>query len=219
MRKLALFAGGFSAAVFLWRYGLWPFAALVGILCLMGAGVDKSRRLRWILPLAGLVTALLWCALFQWVTIGPWEARHKEKDLLLTARIDDIPYQNDRGLWVTDARFADPETGKKVDGILYLPGNVEVRPGEELDVIGTLYLADRVGEEEITYFSSKGSFIRFYASDTALRKEAVTTSARYWPMLFAGRVRERIAELLNEETAPLAAALVLGEKSGLDSYF
>ena len=65
MRKLALFAGGFSAAVFLWRYGLWPITALVGILCLIGAGLDKSRRLRWILPLAGLVTALLWCALFS----------------------------------------------------------------------------------------------------------------------------------------------------------
>ena len=216
MRKLAFFAAGFSAAVFLWRYGGWIVALLPVLFLLIGGLLDNPRRLRWLLPCAGMVTALIWCALFQTMTVTPWESRHQEKDVTLTARIDDIPRLNDDGMWVTDARFTDLKNGKHVNGVLYLPGSVQVQPGETLDVIGTIYLADRVSGGEITYFSSRGSFVRFYASDTALREEASNPGLRYWPMQFSARVKETLYELLSEETAPMAAALILGDKSGMD---
>ena len=225
MRKLALFAGAFSAAVFAWRYGLWPLAAVVAGLCLLGLPVfcrgreRRTARLGLGLILAGLVTALVWCALFSALTLGPWEGRHKEKDVLLTARIDGWPVPNERGQLVADARFTAPERGKSVNGYLYLSPEERMAPGDVLQVRGALYVADWVGEEESTYFSSRGVFVRFYAAEILEREAAEKASPRYWPLRVSARVKEKLYEVFDAQTAPLAAALVLGDKSGLSGHF
>ena len=224
MRKLALFAGAFSAAVFAWRYGLWPLAAAAGILCLPGLLLFRGEKRRTIrvclcLVLAGLVTALAWCTLFSTLTLGPWEGLHKEKNVLLTARIDSWPALNERGQLVADARFTDPERGKSVNGYLYLSPEERVAPGDVLQVRGTLYVADWVGEEELTWFSSRGVFVRFYAAEILEREASEKDSPRYWPLWASARVKEKLCQVFDAQTAPLAAALVLGDKSGLSDYF
>lgn len=224
MRKLALFAGAFSAAVFAWRYGLWPLAAAAAGLCLPGLllfrGADRrSVRAGLGLILAGAVTALVWCALFSARTLGPWEGRHGERDVLLTARIDGLGYEGSNGSWVADARFTDPESGKRVNGCLYLSPEERVAPGDVLRVRGTLYVADRVGEEELTWFSSRGVFVRFYAAGILEREAAERDSPRYWPLRVSALVKENLYEVFDARTAPLAAALVLGDKSGLSDHF
>ena len=224
MRKLALFAGAFSAAVFVWRYGLWPLAAAAGGLCLLGlllfrGGERRTVRLRLGLLLAGLVTALVWCTLFSFLILSPWEGRHKEKNVLLTARIDGFGYEGSNGRWVADARFTDPENGKRIDGLLYLPSEERAAPGDILQVRGTLYVADRVGEEELTYFSSRGVFIRVYASEVLEREDSGRESPRYWPLRASALGKEKLHGLFDGRTAPLAAALVLGDKSGLSGHF
>lgn len=226
MRKLATFAAAFSAAVFAWRYGLWPLALGAGLLCLAGLLLarrkqeeGKAARLRLGLLLGGLAAALLWCGLFSALTMAPWEGRHKEKDVVLTARIDGWPAPNDRGQMVADARLTDPDTGRSVDGLVYLPGDTEVRPGDGLTLRGTLYLADRVSGGEITYFSSQGVFLRFYVEEVAALERPETPFFRCWPILASARVKEDLYGIFDETTAPLAAALVLGDKTGLTGNF
>ncbi len=226
MRKLATFAAAFSAAVFAWRYGLWSLALGAGLLCLAGLLLarrkqeeGKAARLRLGLILGGLAAALLWCGLFSALTVAPWEGRHKEKNVVLTARIDGWPAPNDRGQMVADARLTDPDTGRSVDGLVYLPGDTEVRPGDGLTLRGTLYLADRVSGGEITYFSSKGVFLRFYVEEVAALERPETPSFRCWPILASARVKESLYSVFDKETAPLATALVLGDKTGLTGHF
>ena len=226
MRKLATFAAAFSAAVFAWRYGLWPLALGAGMLCLAGLLLarrkqeeGKAARLRLGLLLGGLAAALLWCGLFSALTMAPWEGRHKEKDVVLTARIDGWPAPNDRGQMVADARLTDPDTGRSVDGLVYLPGDTEVRPGDGLILRGTLYLADRVSGGEITYFSSQGVFLRFYVEEVAALERPETPSFRCWPILASARVKEALYGIFDETAAPLSAALVLGDKTGLTGNF
>lgn len=224
MRKLALLSGAFSAAVFAWRYGLWPLAAAAAILCLPGLflcrGQDRRRiRLGLKLILTGLVTALAWCTLFSAVTLGPWEDRHREKDVVLTARIDGWPSPNGRGELAVEARFTDGETGRGIDGLLYLPLEESAAPGDVLQVRGTLYIADWVGEEELTTFSSRGVFVRVYAAEVLERGEGEGASPRYWPLRVSALVKGRLDAAFDAQTAPLATALVLGDKSGLSDHF
>ncbi len=225
MRKLATFAAAFSAAVFAWCYGCWTVAAIAAGLCLPGlllAGKAKdSARLRKRLGLilAGFVLALAWCAFFSQLTLAPWEGRHKEREVFLEAEIEGFPTQTQRGQWSVPAFFTDPATGEAAHGLLYLPEAVEAGLGDRLTVTGTLYLADRVGEEEITYFSAKGLILRVYAAEADPISTPETLPARYWPLEFSQKVRDTLTETLGPERGGLAAALLTGDKSALDGYF
>lgn len=225
MRKLASFAGAFSAAVFLWRYGLWVLAGLGGLFCLVGLLVVRRRngtretRLRLGLMGVGLAVALGWCALFTAVTLPPWEGRHKEQDALLEARIDGWAEAIDWGRYRVEARLTDPVSGRSIDGLLYLTGGEEVRPGDRLTVRGTLYLADRVRDREVTTFSSKGVFVRLYVSQVVERGRPQRPPLRCWPILASAAVKEEIRTRFGGEAGALATALVTGDRSGLDDHF
>lgn len=228
MRKLAAFAAAFSAAVFAWRYGLWPAAALGALACVVALFFtrrigDPARRrtgrLGLSLILAGVILALNWCALFSAYTLLPWEGRHQEKDALLEARIDGRPALDDRGRLVVEAQFTDPDTGRKVDGVLYLPPGSEARPGDRLTLRGTIYLADRIGQDQVTYYTAKGTFLRVYASQVVDRERPEQVSLRYWPLLAMEGVEAELHRLFGPETGPLAVALVTGNKAGLEDAF
>ncbi len=225
MRKLATFAAAFSAAVFAWRYGGWRVAVIAALLCLPGfllAGRAREParfRRRLGLILAGSVLALVWCTLFSRVALGPWEGRHKEREVLLEAEIEGVPTKAQRGQWSVPAFFTDPVTGDTAHGLLYLPEEVQAGLGDRLAVTGTLYLADRVGEEEITYFSARGLTLRVYAAEAEHLSTPADLSIRHWPLALSQRARALWMERLGPERGGLAAALVTGDKSALDGYF
>ncbi len=225
MRKLATFAGAFSAAVFLWRYGLWVLAGLGILFCLVGLLVVRRRngtretRLRLGLIGVGLAVALGWCTLFTAATLPPWEGRHKERDALLQARIDGWAEAIDWDRFRVEARFTDPDSGRSIDGLLYLNDGDQVRPGDLLTVRGTIYLADRVGDREITAFTAKGAFVRLYAYEVMERIRPERPPLRCWPMLASAAVKEEIRTRFGGEAGALATALVTGDRSGVDGHF
>ena len=224
MRKLAIFAGAFSATVLLWRYSLWPLAIAAALLCCLGGFITARRgkanlRLCALIILSGTLFALLWSFGFYHLTLAPWGEYHKENDVSLTARIDGFSYLAGSGNRVVDARFTDPATGRSVDGYLYLSPDEMVLPGEELEVLGRFYLADWVGEEELTYFSARGTFVRFYTSEIIDRVRPDKIAPRYWPLYAARYTEETITRFFAEDTAPLARALITGNKEGLDEHF
>lgn len=225
MRKLATFAAAFSGAVFAWRYGGWTAAAMVAGLCLPGlllagrAGDPARVRKRLGLVCGGIVLALVWCALFSAMTLSPWEGRHKEREVRLEAEVEGFPAQSQRGQWSVPARFADPATGDTAHGLLYLPEGMEAGLGDRLAVTGTLYLADRVGEDELTYFSAKGLTLRVYANTAERLAAPEGLPVRYWPLQASRRLGDTLRERLGPRRGGLAAALVTGDKSGLEGYF
>lgn len=223
MRKLALFAGAFSAAVLLWRYSLWPLALAAALLCcLLGAVLGRrhpNARKAGLLILAGALLALVWSFGFYRVTLAPWKDYHKEKDLFLSARVDAFPCQGSTGRWVVNVRFTEPVTGRSADGYLYLPVEADVRPGDSLTLTGTLYLADWIGDEETTYFSSKGVFIRVYADEVLSLTRPARIPARCAPQYAARYTETLLTRFFAEDTAPLARALLTGNKDGLDEQF
>lgn len=225
MRKLATFAAGFSGTAFLWRYGLEPVLlslAGAGLLVLLLAGKTKEParlRKRMGLILAGMVLSLVWCNLYAHITLSPWEGRHKEKDISLEAQVEGFPHSVSQRLQSVPAQFTDPKTGARIHGLLYFPKGEPVEPGDRLSLCGTLYLADRVGEEETTFFSSKGLFLRVYADRTEVLPQPEGSAHTYWALTFSRGIRDQLIQSLGPERGGLAAALVTGDKSALEEDF
>lgn len=223
MRRLALFAGAFSAAVLLWRFSLWPLALAAALACCLGGLFlgrrHPSARQAGLLLFCGAAAALVWSTGFYRLTLAPWEGCHREKDVPLTARVDGFGYQGRNGRWVVPVRLTDPADGKRVDGSLYLFPDTELLPGDILNLTGTVYLADWIGEEESTYFSSKGIFVRVYVDELLSHSRPEELSPRYWPQYAARYTEALLTRFFAEDTAPLARALVTGSKEGLDEHF
>ncbi len=225
MRKLATFGAAFSAGVFAWRYGLWPLAVLAALFCLAGlllAGKSadpKKRRARLGLILAGLMLALGWSGAYAHLTLSPWEELHKQKDVLLDVEVQGYPTPAKWSQNVVPAKLKNPATGAAVSGLAYFPGEVDLLPGDSLRVRGNVQLADRVGEEELTYFSAKGLYLRVYVDEGQESRRPDHLPLRHWPAAFAQALGQSLDNLLGEEMGGLAKALVTGDQSGLSGHF
>jgi len=219
MRKLAIFAGAFSVGIFLAQYLLpLPYQLPLGGLCLllMPAGLRKTghARLRWFLPLGGLVLAFTWnCAYTAWVR-EPAERLAGTEQPGLSMVLTDYP---------TEARF-----GAKATVRLELPGLHGVKavyyggdsllllkPGSRIVGDTALKSASKIHEDEITTFTSRGIFLLAYGRGDVRAGEGTAASPRWWPLRLGKALRSRLSLLYDAGTAAFLSALLTGDKGGL----
>ena len=239
MRKLAWFSGGFALACLLSAYALGgPLPALIAAglcagafaallltrprgfespdLSLLPAGrraaFQIARRLAALC--LGAALAFGWAAGYAEIFRAPAEALAGAEQTL-TGTVASYPRETSiggRSLTVKlDGGLAAP------DVLLYAGADwADLRPGDRITCTARLRSSDFLYGDETTYYTAKGIYLLAYCNDPPQAERAEAVPLRYWPALCAHALRGGISAAFGGEGAPLAAAVTLGDKSGLD---
>lgn len=229
MRKLAWFTAGFAGVCLACSYGAAglyrPLLTALSGLTLAGLSLrlaffeEKAPLTRGLailrrgtaLCLGGAVAAGWlwgWTALLR----APAEALAGQ-DMEVSGTVASYPAPTSAGGYRVTVELDDP----RADVLVYAgEGWGGVRPGDQVSFTARLAAADTIRGEQTTYHTAKGIFLLGYVSDPPLQMERPERlPPRFWPALCAKRLQESLTAAFDGETAPLAAALVTGDKSGL----
>lgn len=217
MRKLAIFAGAFSAGIFLAQYllplhwllpGAWiALAAALAALLLPGIW-----RRRCILVGVGLALALGYNWLYVRQVQRPMEALAGQTGTVVMT-VCEQPTATDYGAKVTVELEGLP--GKAV----YYgdPSILTCRPGQRITDTVRLQSAAHIRDDDITTFTSKGVFLLAYGQGTPQVEVGNAGSLRWWPVRLGIAMKERIARLYTGDTAGFITAILTGDKSALST--
>ena len=243
MRKLAWFSAGFGAAC-LWAsyFDLGPvpglIAALLGLMLavwlrtrprreeypvLLRRPKEKGPLSRWTLCqlsrrglalcLGGLI-ALGWAGAYFALFRAPAE-QWVGDEVSLSGEVSSYPGPTsiggysvtvhlDGGFFAPDALvYGDPDWGA-------------LKPGDHVACTARVRLSTHAYGDETTYYTAKGVYLLAYCNDPPEITAAERVPLRHWPALCARRLRDGIYAAFDDITAPIAAAITLGDKTGLD---
>ncbi len=217
MRKLAWFAGAFSAGIFLAQYVL-PLdrQLIVATVCLLLGVIalwlpDRWRR-RGVLAGAALAMALGYNWLYARQVQVPMEAAAgSERAVVMT--LCDYALPTDYGAKAT----------VRVEGLpgkaLYYGDEVLLAcmPGQTVSGGVSLQSAARIRDEDVTSFTSKGVFLLAYQRGTMTVGKGSMESPRWWPLRLGRAMQERIDRLFTGDAAAFMTAILTGDKSGLST--
>ena len=219
MRKLAWFAGAFSAAVFLAVYLLpegllLPAGAVCALVSLLGLLLQGDNRLRALLACLGLAAGLVWTGTYGQLTHAPAQALAGTEGTI-SATVADWPRETAYGSSVLV--YLRPEEGLPISTRLYLddpsPG---LRPGDRLTVPAELRLADTIAGEHTDYYYAKGILLVAYGEGEAEVSRPARPPWWTWPAYAARALEDSVERAFPDWAAPLVTALITGEDAGMD---
>lgn len=213
MRRLAVFAGGFSLGVFLAQYLLgdgWPLlgGGIALALGLASTGLPGMWRRRAVVLFAALSLGLGWSWLYARQVQRPAQAMAGRTETV-AATLCGYASKSDFG-----ARAV-----VRLEGV---PGKVMLYAGEELldlvpgqTVAGQVRFQDaaRIRDEDITTFTSKGVFLLAYGRGELTPGEGTRHSLRWLPTWAGRAMREQIQILFPEDAAGFLTAILTGDRS------
>ena len=242
MRKLAWFSGGFAAACLWASYrGLGALPAGIAAALLAAAlavwlaarppadedpfflrrpGEKKNRYTAYQLARRGVALALGAVLAFGWAGVyyelfrAPAE-RWIGDETALSGEVVTYPSPTSIGGYsVTlhlDGGFFAP------DVLAYGPADWSaLEPGDRLSCAARVKSSARAYGDETTYYTAKGVYLIAYCNDGAEVTPARRVPFRLWPTVCARKLWEGINAAFDGTAAPIAAAVTLGDKSGLD---
>lgn len=212
MRRLAVFAGGFSLGVFLAQYLLRGGWALAGAGLALALGFLSTRlpwewRRRGVVLCAALALGLGWSWLYARQVQGPAQTL-AERTETAAATLCGYAEETDFG-----ARAA-----VRLEGV---PGKAMLYGGRELldlvpgqTVTGRLRFRDaaRIRDEDVTAFTSKGVFLLAYARGGLEIGEGTRHSLRWLPARVGRAMEERIQVLFPGDAAGFLTAILTGDR-------
>lgn len=214
MRRLAIFALAFSAAVVLSVYGLPQTVGLIcaGVLALAGLAAALLRKRNGELAAIvcfGLTVGLVWTPCYHALVLSSAETLTGDA-VTLRATVLEYPSQTTYGCSLT-ARLTDGEAACRA--VLYLDAEaMELEPGDILSVTARVMTAD---ETDSDYYRSTGAYLVAYGDSYQLMASGYSSQLRYLPARINRAVQTRIQTIFGEDVSPLVTALLTGEKSEL----
>ena len=216
MRRLAVFAGAFSAGIFLAQYLLLPEWLLPGALVCLGLGwasflLPWEIRRRSVAACAALALALGWNWLYIRQVQRPLEAlAGTEGPAVMT--LCGYGEETDYGARAV-VKLEGYSFGKAVfygDASL-----LELEPGQTLSGTVRFQSAAKIRDTDVTSFTSKGVFLLAYGRGEMSGGSGSMSSLR-WRHLRLGRaMAEKIQTLYSARAAGFLTAILTGDKSGL----
>ena len=242
MRKLAWFAAGFAAACLWASYqgtgavptgiaaallavtlGLWAFVRPKpggNPLFLRRPGEKKARYAVYQLSRRGLALclggalALGWAGAYFALFRAPAEEWVGE-ETALSGEVSSYPAPTSIGGYSVTVRL---------DGGFFAPdvlvyGSADwggLTPGDRIACTARVRLSTHAYGDEITYYTAKGVYLLAYCNAPPEVTPAQSVPYYLWPALCAHNLREGIYAAFDATAAPIAAAVTLGDKSGLD---
>ncbi len=217
MRKLAWFAGSFSAGIFLAQYCLEPVYLLPAAFAFLALGCGAL-----LLPYELRRRALLACVAvslslgYHWLYIRqvqrPMEAlAGTESQVVMT--LCGEPEATDYG-----ARVEVQLEGLPGKVMYYGPSSLlECLPGQTVTDTVLFQSASKIRDSDVTTFTSKGIFLLAYQRGEA-EVSSGTEDALRWQALRVGRdMRERIGMLLEGDAAAFLMAILTGDRSAVSA--
>nr|WP_325183075.1 DNA internalization-related competence protein ComEC/Rec2 [uncultured Oscillibacter sp.] len=212
MRRLAVFAGGFSLGVFLAQYLLRDGWILLGAGTALALGVlalalPWEWRRRGVALFAALSLGLGWSWLYARQVQRPAQAMAGRTETI-TATLCGYAAESDFGARAT----------VRLEG---LPGRAVFYGGRELldlvpgqTVTGQARLQDaaRVRDEDVTTFTSKGVFLLVYGRGDLEIGQGTRHSPRWYPARTARAMGERIQILFSGDAAGFLTAILTGDR-------
>lgn len=218
MRKLCLFALPFCAAILVACLGLSGSVLLCAALAAALAGILTGclKRLPVCLLCLGLAAGLLWFAgwtqLFRaparalagqtaefTATVLDWAGETSTGSARLEVRLHLSGAPDPRVLLYTDASCAD------------------LVPGDQISGTARFQLTDTVRGERVTYYEADGIFLRAVSIDIPAVQHPEHPPCRVWPVYIARAIKQSVFRIFPDDLSGLTAALLTGDKSGLDS--
>lgn len=241
LRKLAWFAGGFGAAC-LWAcyrgLGAVPFAAAVLLAGLGLAGWLVSRPRRGEHPVLlrrgkdrkryglfqisrralalglGMAAAVLWTAAYSGLFRAPAE-RLAGEDVPVSGEVSSYPVETSIGGYSVTLRLGDGLLAP--DALAFGPEEWGgLRPGDRVAFTGRIQPSARAFGDETTYYTAKGVYLIAYCRGEGEIAPASPVPPWYWPAVCARALKSGIYTAFDEIAGPIAAAVTIGDKSGLD---
>jgi len=215
MRVLAIFAGAFSAGIFLAQYLLpesWllPCAVIAFVLACGRIFLHHNTGRRLLLIGVGLSLAFGWNWLFVRQVQRPMGAlAGTQQNVTMTLCEYAVP--TDYGAKGT----------VRVDG---LPGKavyygqedlLSLRPGQTVEDLVFFNSAARIKDDDVTTFTSKGVFLLAYNRGEPVYGDGSSDSARWWPAAVGRAMQEKIRVLYDGDIAAFLTAILTGDKSDL----
>lgn len=244
MRKLAWFSAGFAAACLWACYFEMGAAALLvpaalAALALAGwlsarprAGEHPillrrpkdsgplSRSARYQLSRRALALCLGGLTAFGWA--GAYFALFRAPAEEWVG--EDVPISGEVSSYPVPTSIGGYSVTLRLDGGFFAPDALAygpeewgtLKPGDRISCAARVKSSTRAYGDETTYYTAKGVYLLAYCRGEAEVKAADQVPLRHWPALCAHRLKAGIYAAFDETAAPIAAAVTLGDKTGLD---
>ncbi len=224
MRKLAIFTGGYAAAVFaavllfpeLNRWAVGGACAGVAVLLVLLRRLlpDKPRR-RALLCCAGLALGMLWTGGYERMFLAPVRELD-DTTIVLTATVIDWPQKGDYDIKVRTR--ADLPQGGRTDVLLSMDAlYADLRPGDVLTTVAHCSVSDKNGfGQQVGYNTAKGIFLaaKAYGEPEIIRAESVDLST--FPARTLRALQRGIEDVFPYRTQTLIRAIVTGDREQLE---
>jgi len=220
LRKLAVFAFSFSAAIFLAKYALpleWLLivAALFAAIGLISLLLRTEIRLRAMLIALGLAAGFGWYFAYYTVVYKPYELLDGET-AVIKAEVVDYPQARSRGFSVyAKIKKEDSPLGVKI--LINAEGDTPLlSPGDKIELNARLYKSSVRYGEETDYYTSKGVFLLAYQKGSITLTRAEKLPFKYYPQYLSKALKAKITEIYEGDTAPFMLALITGDRTLLN---
>ncbi len=217
MRRLAWFTVGFAAGVFLCSlfYGAWIIGAAIPLLVITAAiaVVAKVRGVakRALLIVLGCTVGLLWFLTYDRLFVLVPRVADGQTGYV-TIEASDFSQETDNGTSVEGNVLL---AGKNYRVKAYLRENVQLKPGDTASGYFRFRLTTMGGQDDPTSHQSEGIFLLAYPVSNADIVQADEIPNKYYPAKWRKELLDGIDRVFPEDTAGIAKALLLGDRSGV----
>lgn len=218
VRKLVWFTIGFAAACFVGAvaYGDWllPAAGAAFLACGILVLLQRKGEI-WRRPVAlvlGLSLGLCWFGFYDLFFVMLPRAAD-DQTLPVTIEASDYSYETAYGCAVEGyVRLNDREYRVKA----YLNEKTEISPGDRISGSFLFRVTTDGGSRNPTNHRTEGIFLLAYARGEMSASQAEEMPRRYLPAKWRKKLLDRISYLFPEAASGFAAALLLGDRTGID---
>ena len=217
MRKLTTVAFSFSVAVLLAQYVIpkeWLLicVAFFALVALAGLFFSGNVRVRWMIIAFSVAAGLLWNFGYNGLVVSRAESLYGT-NAYVTGVVTDFPTQGKFGYTVPMTLRT--ENGK-IKSSLYVSGDsaAALVPGNVIGFDSEFSAADKIGDEDTTYYTNRGIFL---LAKTSAISDFIDSENKilYFPKYLTRAITDKVAEIFPEHSSPFVKALLMGDTSDL----
>ena len=215
MRKLLWFTIGFGAATFLAAsiYGGWILLMAAIVLLLSGVLFALRNKFPWLkrasLIALGFAVGLCWFGLYDTIFVTVPRVADGQ---IGTVQIEASDYSRETDYGISVEGYVQL-AGRSYKVKAFLNDRMQIQPGDQ--IAGTFRLR-LTTQNDFSNYSAEGIFLLAYPVLDATVTQAQSVSWRYYPVIWRQQLLERIHQLFPDRVGGFVAALLLGDRTGID---